>query len=126
MYYFHNFHLQLNCLPGCDTMLFGTHILFVTPSKISHTVPLWVQYYTHLLIMNPSLFTKAQTLHFCGNMFGVSTEDSGNIQYLGSNSVSIVIIFCQIYSYSPCASIIAHFTFTIPVSCICHITASKE
>jgi hypothetical protein len=39
--------------------------------------------------MNPSLFTKAQNLHFCENMFGVSTADSGNIQYLGSNSVYI-------------------------------------
>jgi len=39
--------------------------------------------------MNTSLFTKAQNLHFCENMFGVRTADSGNIQYLGSNSVCI-------------------------------------
>jgi len=39
--------------------------------------------------MNPSLFTKAQNLRFCENMFGVGTADSGNIQYLGSNPVLI-------------------------------------
>lgn len=78
-------------------------------NEISHTVG---TIFYIISLDREHLFTKAQNLYFCENMFGVRTADSGNIQYLGSNSIyTFDFYFLSNCSDSPCAITVAYYTF---------------